>query len=69
MSREIFAKAQAGDDHGLRWVQAKEVRWTGEGLRRQMGLEVEGGGSEGGWEEMMPKLQEQPREGAVGRGR
>lgn len=37
--REMFAKAQAIDDDGLPWVPPGEVGWTGEGLRRQNGLE------------------------------
>ena len=44
MPRETFAKAQARDDYGLPWVQAREVGWTGEGLRRQMDWKWREGG-------------------------
>lgn len=61
--REMFAKAQARDDYSLPWVQATEMGWTTEELRRQMDWRWKR--SEGGWDELMPQLQGQPREGAV----
>ena len=38
--REMFAKAHTRDNFCPPWVQAGEMGWTGEGLRRQNGLEV-----------------------------